>query len=217
MTAPKYYYNLNRCISDGKTQFDTTNMPKETYEVNGQIYYGSNDLMDLLNEQHETIQRLKQNIDELLSVNVEEELLKENEQLKKAYAQLKHRHSLLHDVCIDAECDRDSYRKDIASLEKENEQLKNKIDVLEDDNETYHKSLEKLNLYTKRFIPTKCTNEFKDCKTNRYYWLDHEGNFEGCLELLNLLDCENEILKSENSHLKAKLMVYEEQIKGDVE
>ena len=102
-------------------------------------------------------------------------------------------------------------------LAEENEQLKNKIDVLEDDNETYHKSLEKLNLYTKRFIPTKCTNEFKDCKTNRYYWLDHEGNFEGCLELLNLLDCENEVLTSENRQLKGRLMEYEEQIKGDVE
>ena len=102
-------------------------------------------------------------------------------------------------------------------LNNENEQLKNKIYVLEDDNETYHKSLEKLNLYTKRFIPTKCTNEFKDCKTNRYYWLDHEGNFEGCLELLNLLDCENEVLKSENRQLKGKLMEYEEQIKGDNE
>ena len=87
---------------------------------------------DLLNMQHETIERLKVNIDELLSVDIEEELLKENEQLKKAYAQLKHRHSLLHDVCIDAECDRDSYRKDIASLEKENEQLKQRINVLDD-------------------------------------------------------------------------------------
>ena len=105
----------------------------------------------------------------------------------------------------------------ISDLECENEQLKNKIDALKDDNDTYHKSLEILNLYTKRFIPTKCTNEFKDCKTNRYYWLDHEGNFEGCLELLNLLDCENEVLKSENSQLKGKLMEYEEQIKGDVE
>ena len=82
----------------------------------------------VLNEQHETIQRLKQNIDELLSVNVEEELLEENKQLKQAYTQLKHRHSLLHDECIDAECDRDSYRKDIASLEKENEQLKKDIE-----------------------------------------------------------------------------------------
>ena len=100
-------------------------------------------------------------------------------------------------------------------LEKENEELENKIDALKDDNETYHKSLETLNLYTKRFIPTKCTNEFKDCKTNRYYWLDHEGNFDGCLELLNLLDCENELLKSENTHLKGRLMVYEEQIKGN--
>lgn len=105
----------------------------------------------------------------------------------------------------------------INELNEENEQLKNKIDVLEDDNETYHKSLEILNLYTKRFIPTKCTNEFKDCKTNRYYWLDHEGNFEGCLELLNLLDCEKEVLKSENSQLKGRLMVYEEQIKSDFE
>ena len=101
-------------------------------------------------------------------------------------------------------------------LVEENEQLKNKIDTLEDDNQTYHKSLEKLNLYTKRFIPTNCINEFKDCKTNRYYWLDHEGNFKGCLELLNLLDCENEVLKSENRKLKGRLMEYEEQIKGDV-
>lgn len=52
-----------------------------------------------------------------------EQLEKDNKRLKQAYAQLKHRHSLLHDVCIDAECDRDSYRKDIISLEKENEQL----------------------------------------------------------------------------------------------
>ena len=103
------------------------------------------------------------------------------------------------------------------ALNDENEQLKNKIDVLEDDNETYHKSLEKLNLYTKRFIPTKCTNEFKDCKTNRYYWLDHEGNFEGCLELLNLLEFENELSKTENQQLKGKLREYEEQIKGDNE
>lgn len=103
--------------------------------------------------------------------------------------------------------------KEVSALVDENEELKNKIDILEDDNETYHKSLETLNLYTKRFIPTKCTNEFKDCKTNRYYWLDHEGNFEGCLELLNLLDCKNEGLKFENRHLKARLMEYEEQIK----
>ena len=81
------------------------------------INYGE-ECCNLLNEQHETIQRLKQNVDELLSVNVEKELLEENEQLKKAYTQLKHRHSLLHDVCLDAECDRDSYRKDIVSLEK---------------------------------------------------------------------------------------------------
>ena len=41
------------------------------------------DVVDLLNEQHETIQRLNRNIDELLSVNVEKELLEENKQLKQ--------------------------------------------------------------------------------------------------------------------------------------
>ena len=45
------------------------------------IDYGE-ECCNLLNEQHETIERLKQNIDELLSVDIEEELLKENEQLK---------------------------------------------------------------------------------------------------------------------------------------
>ena len=46
------------------------------------INYGE-ECCNLLNEQHETIQRLKQNIDELLSVDIEEEVLKENEQLKQ--------------------------------------------------------------------------------------------------------------------------------------
>ena len=58
----------------------------------------------------------------------------DNEQLKQAYIRLKHRHSLLHDVCIDAECDRDSYRKDVASLEKENEQLKKRLIKLKEEN-----------------------------------------------------------------------------------
>jgi len=48
----------------------------------------------------------------------------ENEQLKKEIDKLKHRHGLLHDVCIEAECDRDRYHKDVVYLEKENEQLK---------------------------------------------------------------------------------------------
>lgn len=53
------------------------------------------------------------------------QLIEENEQLKESYTQLKHRHSLLHDVCIEAECGRDRYHKDMLSLEKENEDLKN--------------------------------------------------------------------------------------------
>ena len=55
------------------------------------------EVVELLNEQHETIQRLKQNIDELLSVNVEEELLKENEQLQK---QLDREHQMLENAIL---------------------------------------------------------------------------------------------------------------------
>ena len=55
----------------------------------------SNDVIDKLNEQHETIQRLQENITELLSVDIEEELLKENEQLKRENYEL---HKKLGDV-----------------------------------------------------------------------------------------------------------------------
>ena len=48
------------------------------------------EIVDLLNEQHETIERLKDNIDELLSVDIEEELLKENEQLKQSNEDARH-------------------------------------------------------------------------------------------------------------------------------
>ena len=129
MTAKRYFKRIweeEYYIFDSETISENEFDEKVEYE-DYQAFVDSmlgDEVVKLLNEQHETIQRLNQNVDELLSVDIEEELLKENEQLKQAYAQLKHRHSLLHDVCIDAECDRDSYRKDIASLEKENEQLK---------------------------------------------------------------------------------------------
>lgn len=57
-------------------------------------------------------------------VEVANKISDENEQLKQAYQTLKHRHSLLHDECLETECDRDSLKKDVISLEKENGQLK---------------------------------------------------------------------------------------------
>lgn len=57
-------------------------------------------------------------------------LIDENEQLKKEYQKLKHRHSLLHDECLDLECERDSLKKDVNSLEEENEQLKQRLNDL---------------------------------------------------------------------------------------
>lgn len=62
-----------------------------------------------------------------------ERLSEENDKLKQSYIQLEHRHSLLHDVCLDAECDRDGYHKDVLSLEKENEQLKFKLEEVKSD------------------------------------------------------------------------------------
>ena len=173
------------------------------------------DMLNAFNDENEQLKSICQDYrDHAIDFKADcVRLEKENEQLKSEIEKLSYTNEdLLEEKRIWKQMS-DEYTK----LSDENGQLKNKIDVLEDDNETYHKSLEKLNLYTKRFIPTKCTNEFKDCKTNRYYWLDHEGNFKGCLELLNLLDCENEVLKSENRQLKGRLMEYEEQIKGDME
>jgi len=69
-------------------------------------------------------------------VNELNRLSEENEQLKQAYQTLKHRHSLLHDECLEAECDRDSLKKDVISLEKENEQLKEELGSFEQVNFT---------------------------------------------------------------------------------
>ena len=78
------------------------------------------EVVDLLNEQHETIQRLKQNITELLSVDIEEELLKENEQLKEK--KKKKRHEDINELSVIA-------MKYIA-LEKENERLRRCINEI---------------------------------------------------------------------------------------
>lgn len=111
----------------------------------------------------------------------------------------------------------------LARLEEVNEQLKNRVDELEDDNMKYTLSTDKLEGYTKRFVPTKCIYEFRDCKTNRYYWLDYEDNFTGALELLNLLDCENEQLKKDveffkgyREDLEEVVVVENEKLKSEI-
>lgn len=78
-----------------------------------------------IDEYESTIKKLNDIISQIKDSRIRlNELYEENGQLKQAYQTLKHRHSLLHDVCIEAECDRDSLKKDVISLEKENEQLK---------------------------------------------------------------------------------------------
>ena len=102
------------------------------------------DLLNELNDENEQLKSIKKFADRngICIFNIDEafrrcwqdnaKLVKENEQLKQSYIQLKHRHSLLHDECLDAECDRDSYHNDVLSLEKENEQLKEEIKDLND-------------------------------------------------------------------------------------
>ena len=118
-----YYY----CI-------DTTNDDKGLTEK---------DMLNRLNEQDKEIQKLKQKVNGLKSeltiwkedanehIQETNKLFEENKQLKQAYQTLKHRHSLLHDECLEAECDRDSLKKDVISLEKENEQLKKELESFE--------------------------------------------------------------------------------------
>ena len=104
----KYYFPF-QVIKDNKT---------------GQRYYGNKSLAELLNEQHETIQRLKQNINELSSVDIEEELLKKNEQLKKRN---KKRLRRLKNQRKQLKKQQEAiwgYKGDIKQLKKENEQLK---------------------------------------------------------------------------------------------
>jgi hypothetical protein len=76
MTEKRFQFNgANNCI-----EYDNESILLDSY---------GEDIAELLNEQHETIHRLKQNITELLSVDIEEELLKENEQLKFGNKNLK--------------------------------------------------------------------------------------------------------------------------------
>ena len=96
------------------------------------IHIEIEDAFDLVNELWEEIGKLEQKIQayhkgQLGLANYNIKLVEENEELKKEYSKLKHRHSLLHDVCVEAECDRDGYHKDVLSLEKENEQLKKEL------------------------------------------------------------------------------------------
>ena len=80
-------------------------------------YYTVDGAVDLLNEQHETIGRLKQNIDELSSVDIEEELLKENEQLKTVINR--------YEKYSNKKNDELNFRQlDILKLKEENEKLK---------------------------------------------------------------------------------------------
>lgn len=110
----KKFYNSHSEISEryiNAVEDESTDVYQDTETME---ILASYEILERLNEQDKTIK----------------ELSEENEQLKQAYQTLKSRHGLLHDECLEAECDRDSLKKDVISLEKENEQLKNTVEAL---------------------------------------------------------------------------------------
>lgn len=78
----------------------------------------------------------------------------------------------------------------VNELHRKNVILQDRIDELEDDNEKYSLTVEKLGRMDNRFEITNCEAEIIDNKTNRAYWLEHEKNVEGIVELLNHLNKE---------------------------
>lgn len=95
------------------------------------------------------------------------------------------------------ECFEEEYLFDIANeLYNENVKLRNRVDRLEDDNEKYCLTVERLGRIDNRFEITDCKTEIIDNKTNRAYWLEHEKNVEGVVELLNQLNKEIKDYKS---------------------
>lgn len=154
----------------------------------------TNEIVEVLNHYGKKVKLLKQFRNLANDYNISlgklcdafEDCLEENEQLKQSNQELNDK---LQETMGYLETQ-------ILNLKEKNKQLKNRIKQLEDDNMKYTLSTNKIEKNTKRFIPTKCIMEFKDCKTNHYYNLNNEDNFTGTIELLNILDYKNKQLKT---------------------
>ena len=93
----------------------------------------NDEIVDLLNEQYETIQSLISDSEKYRKLSIQfdnrnKELVSENALLEKENEQLKQSYSDLEtsmDICRNA---RDVYSKKILEVEKENEQLKQEVD-----------------------------------------------------------------------------------------
>lgn len=86
------------------------------------------------------------------------QLKQELESFEQVYQSLKHRHSLLHDECLEAECDRDSLKKDVISLEEENYQLKREKERYKRLSEIRYENIKNRILSIKEFI-NDCEDE----------------------------------------------------------
>ena len=84
-------------------------IPFDGFDDNGKEL-SAYEVLEILNEQHETIERLKVNIDELMQFDVEDDLLKENEQLRTK------NNAYIQDIEV--------FKEENTHLKLENEQLK---------------------------------------------------------------------------------------------
>ena len=114
--------NLSEENEQLKSEIEKLSYANEDLLEEKRIWKQMSDEYTKLSDENE---QLKQNL--RMVEKRADKVYEENEQLKQSYIQLKHRHSLLHDECLDAECDRDGYHKDVLSLEKENEELKKEL------------------------------------------------------------------------------------------
>ena len=166
MTAKRYAIKPSMIVDDVTVIID--NQKEYTFPVlDSTLNYM---FYKVLNEQHETIQRLKQNIDELLSINVEEELLKENEQLQQQNKMLRTNVGKLTDDI--------TYLRNLPSThQKENKQLKSEYKVLH----TQYQDL-------KKFVENNFDEHLTQEKLNRQIIKLSEENEQ--------LKCENELLRN---------------------
>lgn len=117
---------------------------------NGFVYEDIENICNILNKLNDENEELKQDynslrrtayqIDEIAHADREyaERLYRQNQQLEEelqycktkcgsleeGLLKLRHKHSNLHDMCCDLECEKNSLKKDVKSLKKENERLK---------------------------------------------------------------------------------------------
>ena len=107
---------------------------KELLNENEQLKLENGEMEDYLARLEEQLSEQGTQLDFLKDENKHmKSVLDENKELKELCSKLRHKHSNLHDLCCDLECETSSLKKDVESLEKENKALKIENELLSDE------------------------------------------------------------------------------------